>query len=305
MRAGWKECGALRVAACTLVALAVAGPAAGGPLFDGLDLHLAVTGGLELLGYQEHLDPTTADSVLASCTVNGQPSTCFIDSDATVRNLLIDLNARADFRFGLIVGGMVRVEGDRGIDRERWTVAVNQGGSRGGTSTFQTDDLDYRWYRFDLYGGYRLWSALSPVAGVRWSRAEQVRNRFEPQPQGIDEAIEPIDSTWFLLGALGELARPSLSFDYVLRVAFPLAVETTNSAIAGARFTGVGGYAIEGGGSVSVPLSPIWQLRAGVEGGAMHWNGSDIETLAGGTIAKWPENDTQSLLVTAGIELVL
>jgi hypothetical protein len=289
------------VAIAMLVLLAPGRAAAG----DAVDLSLSVSGGLEWLGYQEHLDPNGPDSVLARCTVNGEPATCYIDSDAGVQNLLLDLRGRADFAAGFMVGGAARVQLKKGTDREAWKLSVNENGSPGASTIFQRNDLTYRWYRFDVFGGYRVVPLFRPLAGVRISRAEQLRENFDPAPSGIDEAKEPIESTWVLLGALGESARTGVNWGYRFHVALPLSVKTTNTAIEGAEFTGVGGYAIEGAGTLLVPLSELVRLRFELEGGVMHWDGSDVEQLDGNRLAKWPENDTQIMIATGGVEFTL
>jgi hypothetical protein len=277
--------------------LVFAPTAAGG---DQVDLHLSTLTGLELLGYQEHLDPNGPDSVLARCRAGGELTTCFIDSDAAVRNVLLDLRARADFAAGWLIGGTVRVQVAKGTGREEWTLAVNEGGSPGSRQLFQTNDLTYRWYRFDLFGGARVFDLLRPILGVRISRAEQFRDAFDPEPTGITEAREPIKSTSLLLGLLGEQRGQGTVLGYRFHAAIPLAVETTNSALPTARFTNVGGYSFDAAATLAIPVNQLVRLRFEIEAGVMHWNGSDIVRIGQTGIAKWPENDTQVLIVAAG-----
>ncbi len=262
---------------------------------------------LEQLGYQEHLDPTGADSVLAVCDINGEPGTCFIDSDATLSNLRVDLGIQGNLPNGLMVGALLRTTASGGDADEVWRATANLGGRRGAGARFQTDALEYSWLRFDAYGGYRFVEALGVFGGVRISRAEQLRTRFRdgqgaPNP-ALDSATEPIDSTWFTFGALGDHWGP-VHLDYKVEFGVPLSVKTTNTAIPGAEFSGVGGRWWEVGGHAGLPLTATLELRGGVAYGEMHWRGSDLGT-TGNVTAKWPENDTQVWSIDFGLGIQL
>ncbi|MGD8396989.1 MAG: hypothetical protein PVF43_16085 [Candidatus Eiseniibacteriota bacterium] len=273
-------------------------------------LSIGVAGGWSRIGYQEHLDPTGEDTLLTRCRGTGRDDLCKIESDAALHNLRFDLRARADLREGLLIGSALRTELLRGTDREFWTQTSTDPATGGRVDSLQTDDLEYRWTHFDLYGGYRIRPLLRPIVGLRISRVEQRRDAFIDEIVDValaGSAIEPVRSTWLLLGALGEQSGPGRTFGYHVIAGLPLSVKTTNSALPGAEFTGVGGYLFEASGSLSLPLGSRIRFVLGVQGGVMHWNGSDLVRvrLADGRqyIAKWPENDTRQLAVLGGLEL--
>lgn len=181
-----------------------------------------------------------------------------------------------------------------GDDQEDWT--------QGGT-TFQTNSLQYAWFRWDGFVGYGFKKWLRPYLGVRWSRARQERSNF--MLNGIPimgTAVEKITSWYFLTGLRGngKLTR-RIQGKYRLEYFLPLNAEVENSALPGISISERDGYAFEMSGDIEYSFRNGLFFGFQIFGGAMHWNGSEWVPFNGG-ITKWPENDTY--FFGAGLNLV-
>ena len=159
----------------------------------------------------------------------------------------------------------------------------------------QANSLEYLWFKIDIHAGYYLHRLLNPYVGISWSYSEQTRSNFENvnNPGVIDQtAVEEVSAFFALLGIQGDIPIASKwSFTYFAEYQLPFYSNTTNSGVPGWEASNIDGYVYALTGSLNYSISEGLSATLQVRGGKQHWDGSDWIT-AGGTRAKWPENDT-------------
>ena len=234
----------------------------------GVESKLSFDIGWERLEYKEH-EPVTG-----------------LDSHAKVNNAVLMAEGVERWRYvfgGLKISIPVFLE-DSG---ETW---VRSG------STYQTNNLQYRWTRADGYIGYSLIHWFNPYAGVRWSEGEQERDSFVVLGTPVSGSARELIRSWSLLVGIrgnGRLAKRWM-WNYGLEYFYPIDVEVTNSALQGFKVTNREGYTIELKSGIDWFFTKALSIGLVVYGGRMHWEGSDFIPFNGGA-AKWPENDTDYL----------
>jgi hypothetical protein len=159
----------------------------------------------------------------------------------------------------------------------------------------QTNSLEYLWFRIDAHVGYYMHRLLNPYIGISWSYSEQERSNFENvnSPGIFDQsALEEVSSFFALFGIQGNFPIASKwSFTYSAEYQLPFYSNITNSGALGWEASNIGGYAYALTGSLNYYINKDLSTSLQLRGGKLHWDGSDWIT-AGGTRAKWPENDT-------------
>lgn len=232
---------------------------------QGVQTGLSIELGSESLGYEED---------------NGDLG---IESDSTPFNFVLGAEAikRWDFVFVGLKGRFPLASYD---DEEDWT----QNGL-----LIQTDDLEYKWSRADVFVGYPYNIWLNPYGGVRWSEATQERDNFVdffgPIPGSVREKIR---SWHYLLGIRGQgYMRQRWFLSYNVEYLRPINVRVTNTNSPGLTITDDDGYTIEGKVLFGTNFSPNLSLGFSVYAGRMHWEGSGWIPFDS-VLVKWPENDT-------------
>jgi hypothetical protein len=272
--------------------------------FDDGSLHLSLGVGLEQLNYQEHIDMI-------------QPDNMPIESDANINNQVIAFSGRVDLDNRAVIGAAFRTAVSKGSSKEKWYQITDNNGSTRESDLHQTNELEYSWLQFDIYGGYRFSNLVRFLGGVRVSRAEQFRHELRDADGKLItfsdgdpiEAIERINSNWFVFTALGEQPIGRIILGYSLVAGVPLSVKTTNSIFRGVEFTDVGGWMFDFIGRLLLPISSNTRMRFDIGTTMMHWNGSNFQQLpvidSDDLLVQWPENDTRALIALASLELML
>lgn len=208
-----------------------------------------------------------------------------LKSKATISNLVFDFEGLKSWRniFVGIKGVLPLAKND---DREEWSLSG---------ILDQINSLEYGWTRIDGFLGYPLSSFLNPYIGLRWSEARQERSDFvDPAGPPIPplRVTETISSYHFLLGVRGNiLTKTDWTLSYGAEYLRPFSSEVENSALPGWQVSDADGYTLALHGQLEYLLSKKISLAVQLNGGRLHWDGSNWQPYGGGLV-KWPENDT-------------
>ncbi len=238
---------------------------------ESLESHLSIGIGIELLDYEEH-EPDRS-----------------LDTNAKVSNVVIVIEGLKRWE-SVFSGIKAIIPASTGKDDEKWA-------SSG--ATFQTNTLEYGWMRVDGFIGYPLHYLFSPYSGLRWSESKQDRSNFVGHGTGFTgTSSEQIKSWSALLGVRGNSnIAPRWKWNYSIEYFFPIDVKTTNSAIPGFEASDKDGYTLELTWGAKYFYKKTLSFGLLINGGRMHWNGSDWKSSPGGLV-KWPENNTDYLCAT-------
>lgn len=231
---------------------------------------LSLSAGLEYLNYEE-IEPDTG------LTSSSKPS-----------NAVLCLKYKASIsKRHMFVGKLVFPVSMKTNEEKWWT---------GGAHT-QTNSLNYRWARLDMYAVSPFENNFSGFFGLRLSHANQTREHFVVGGvPASGNAVETINSLGLLAGFQSEYAIKKVGVKYQAAYVFPVAARVTNTAVPGS-FNSKNGYTLEG--SVEIFFNKNVSLE--VAGGKMHWNGSGWRFIPEtNQFVKWPENNTRytNLLLT-------
>lgn len=240
---------------------------------DNKAYHLFIGSGLEYLSYSEH-EPETGTS-----------------SDTSLYNVVTKFEGILSFNH-LFIGVKGVLPASTGEEIEEW--------ERFG-EIYQTDNLEYAWTRLDGNIGYRFFKWLNPYLGVRWAKSKQERNDFVLDEPVSGKAIETNKAFFVSAGLQGTLKSFSRwQFQYNVDYFFPVSSHTKNSTLQGWEASGVDGYTIGARVAAKYLYSKSLSFDIELSGEKAYWNGSGWVDYPAGS-AKWPENETISLISAIGI----
>lgn len=224
---------------------------------------LSIAGGWEYLDYEE----IESDTGLTS---RSKPT-----------NAVLRLSYKASVSKRHMVVGKLTFPVSMNVKEEQW---------RTGGALTQTNSLEYRWVRLDMYALSPFENKFSGLFGLRFSHASQTREHFVVGGvTASGSAVETINSLGLMAGFQSAYPVKKVGVKYHAAYVFPVAARVTNTAVPGS-FNDKKGYTLEG--NVEIFFNKNVSLE--VSGGKMHWNGSSWRYVPElGRPVKWPENNTR------------
>ena len=192
-----------------------------------------------------------------------------------------------------IVGGLkVSAPLSVGVSREEWRTS--------GALT-QTNNFSAREGRLTTFMGITFDESFTPYGGLSLVKRSHRRGAFVSGGTPFStKSRELVRSLCLVIGVGGEGSlRGPLRWGYGLEYGIPLTVSMTNSVYPGFKVDDSGGYRFEVRGELGYLIRDGLTAVLSVYGGRSHWEGSNWIP-HGGTLLKWPDNDTDHLGVMVG-----